>query len=630
MKAGTAAGTTTGSAGAGVGAGSPASAALHAATTTTTIRLLHFNDVYNIEERSAEPRAGAARFVTALRAHALPPPTITTTTCCGDPVEKGQQQQQQQQQQVQPQMPGAHGPAAGAAAAAAGASPSAAPGADSIVLFSGDCLSPSSLSHVTKGAHMPPVLGPAGADVDVACIGNHDLDFGIDNLRMRMAESGFPWLCSNAHSTHDGQPLAGARETHVVERRGFRIGLLGIVSEDWLQTLNCIDPDEVRYSDTVETADALAAQLKSKAAPNPCHMVIALTHMRGPDDLRLATHAKHVDLILGGHDHCLDVSNRVNNIWIVKSGSDFVHFTTIDVAVSPDMSFSISQPVPHQVTSAYPPDPAVAAVVERHVGILAEARNVTVGYTAVELDGSFATVRRKESALGNFIVDVVTHAMRADIGLLNSGSLRSERKHPVGAITHGDLGDILPFDDETVSVELTGSQILSALENSVSRYPAQEGRFCQVSGIMFDFDPQRPPNERIVQDSVLCRYGGELQPLDLSRRYKCATKYYMLEGKDGFDALRKSDSTDVVRNDTGHNLRAIVSNYISDFHHRHNSDKTCDGERSPYLSRQLSMRREMKRLLDSTAPIFSPGQSSDQVMMGICPAVEGRIRCISS
>lgn len=65
-----------------------------------------------------------------------------------------------------------------------------------LVVFSGDAFSPSMLSVVTLGAQMPPVLNKIG--VTVACVGNHDLDFGAAQMTKLIAECKFPWLMSNA------------------------------------------------------------------------------------------------------------------------------------------------------------------------------------------------------------------------------------------------------------------------------------------------------------------------------------------------------------------------------------------------------------------------------------------------
>jgi len=80
---------------------------------------------------------------------------------------------------------------------------------------------------------------------------------------------------------------------------------------------------------------------------------------------------------------------------------------------------------------------------------------------------------------------------------------------------------------------VTGAQLLAALENGVSKYPAMEGRFPCVAGVRFSFDPSKPAGERIAAARVEVQ--GE--PLDLAREYRLATKEYLATGRDGYSAL---------------------------------------------------------------------------------------------
>ena len=80
------------------------------------------------------------------------------------------------------------------------------------------------------------------------------------------------------------------------------------MEREWLDTLSTIHPEEVTFTDYVEAGTMLARELKSKG----CHCVIALTHMRTPNDIRLAENVAEIDLILGGHDHVYE-KKKVGN-----------------------------------------------------------------------------------------------------------------------------------------------------------------------------------------------------------------------------------------------------------------------------------------------------------------------------
>ena len=98
-----------------------------------------------------------------------------------------------------------------------------------------------------------------------------------------------------------------------------------------------------------------------------------------------------------------------------------------------------------------------------------------------------------------------------------------------------DLLSILPIIDSIVLLELTGSQLIEALENGLSQYPKYEGRFPQVSGLSFTFDPSQPSGSRVIVDSVIVNG----VPLEENSTYKLCTKGYIGQhGKDGYDVFR--------------------------------------------------------------------------------------------
>ena len=93
------------------------------------------------------------------------------------------------------------------------------------------------------------------------------------------------------------------------------------------------------------------------------------------------------------------------------------------------------------------------------------------------------------------------------------------------------LNKALPFPDIIIVQELSGEEVLAALENGVSKYPAFDGRFPLVSGIRFTFDAKQPAGNRIVRNSVYVK--DEL--LNPESNYSLATKWFVSLGKDGYD-----------------------------------------------------------------------------------------------
>ena len=187
-----------------------------------------------------------------------------------------------------------------------------------------------------------------------------------------------------------------------------------------------------------------------------------------------------------------------------------------------------------------------------------------LGEFEVDLDGRFSSVRTMETNLGNFICDIMVAATNADFSLLNSGTIRSDMIHPAGPFFLKDLLLILPMIDPIVLVEVKASQILACLENGVSKWPALEGRFPQVSGIQFAFDPTKPVGKRVNPKTV--KIGdeyidmGEDDDKKSIRTYRMATKAYLAKGKDGYDCL--TDAKVLIDEEEGPQLTYAVQNHF--------------------------------------------------------------------
>ncbi|KAG1650224.1 Trifunctional nucleotide phosphoesterase protein YfkN [Nymphon striatum] len=472
------------------------------------LTILHFNDCYNIEPQPREPIGGAARFATALKSFSDLNPMI---------------------------------------------------------LFSGDILAPSIMSTFTKGEQMIPVLN--ALNVTCAVFGNHDFDFGVNNLIDVVNQTSFPWLLSNVIDNDTHKPLANGKLFHVLEWSNKKIGLIGLVEQEWLVTLATIDPEEVTYLDFVDEGRKLARMLKDQG----CDLVIALTHMRNPNDFRLAENVSEIDLILGGHDHVYEV-NLINDKYVIKSGTDFRQLSKITVDFDNLKKDVHIEEV--NITGKYEENEELKEKLEKYMDVVEGRLDDVLGYFSTELDGRFSNIRTSETNLGNFVCDIMLSCTHSDLAILNSGTFRSDQIHPSGDLKLRELLTILPMMDSLIVLEATGEQILNVLENGVSQYPKLEGRFPQVAGVRFVFNPENPPGERV--------------PARL--KYKLVTKSYLALGKDGYDTLK--DCKVLVSEDESPELCTSVQNHFTAIkilsgatkcHSRHRQSLICLSRRSSFV-----------------------------------------------
>jgi 2',3'-cyclic-nucleotide 2'-phosphodiesterase (5'-nucleotidase family) len=365
----------------------------------------------------------------------------------------------------------------------------------------------------------------------VAVLGNHEFDFGPDVAKERIGEARYPWLGTNVLDK-DGEPAAGGQDLRLIPAGGYRIGFFGVLTPKTAQ-LSSPGPD-ITFTDPVLTATRAVADLRRMGAD----MVVAMTHQDIADDRALAARVKGIDLILGGHDH-EPITFDEGSTLIIKAGYDLHYLTVIDVTVE-----RVTQKAKELVvwraawrylpTEDVLPHAQVQAIVARWEKQLDEDLGQPVGVTSVDLDTRRSSVRTEETSFGDLVADAIRSATGSDIAITNGGGIRGDRTYSAGTqLTRKDILSELPFGNLTVVTELTGSDIRAALENGVSQVEDTAGRFPQVSGLSFVWDPREPPGSRIVAVEV----GG--QPLDPSRIYRVATNDYMLIGGDGYVALEK-------------------------------------------------------------------------------------------
>jgi 2',3'-cyclic-nucleotide 2'-phosphodiesterase (5'-nucleotidase family) len=420
----------------------------------------------------------------------------------------------------------------------------------SITTFGGDLISPSVLSGLTQGAQMVELYNLLGTDI--AVLGNHEFDFGPELVAQRVKESTFPWLGTNVLGP-DGKPAVGTIDLQMMDVAGYKIGFLGLLAPE-ADVLSDPGPG-ITIAPPIATATAAVERLKAQGAD----LIVAITHDDLADDRALASSVEGIDLILGGHDHN-PITFQEGDTLIVKAGYDAHYLAAVDLTVDRitkgDKQEVVAVPSWRYLSTAgVEPDGEIKAVVDRYEDKLDEALGVPVGTTTVELDSRRATVRTTESNFGNLIADAIRVGVDADVALVNGGGIRGDRTYDAGTIlTRKDILSELPFGNITVLIELSGADLLAALENGVSDVENTAGRFPQVSGMTYTYDASKPPGSRIVEVKV----AG--QALDLGRVYKVAANDYIYGGGDGYAALTRGKA--LIDASGGTLMASMVMGYI--------------------------------------------------------------------
>ena len=395
-----------------------------------------------------------------------------------------------------------------------------------LFLFAGDTISPSVESITYKGSQMIEAWNVA--KLDYATFGNHEFDFGPEVLLDRIKESRFGWVAANVIDKKTGQPFGGVQPYVIREFAGVKIGIIGLVLPE-TKTTSRPGPD-VEFLNPCETANKLIPEIHSKGA----QVVVALTHLSMGEDKELAR-CSEVDVIIGGHEHTL-LESAAGGAPIFKMTADARELGKIDLNISKTTGKLESidwKVIP--VTAETKEDSDFTPVYAKYAGLLRDLAQV-VGRTTVELDARSTENRTLETNVGNMIADAFRKVTRAEVALMNGGSVRADSLISPGRLTKRDLLAIIPFKNKVVKLELTGAALRGMLEHGVARSAedAQPGRFPQVSGIRFTFDAGRPAGSRVIEATV----NGV--PLDDNKKYSLATTDFLAEGGDGYEILKSA------------------------------------------------------------------------------------------
>jgi 2',3'-cyclic-nucleotide 2'-phosphodiesterase (5'-nucleotidase family) len=401
-----------------------------------------------------------------------------------------------------------------------------------LFLGNGDDIASSLLSSVFKGQHIIDALNAAKLDANT--FGNHDFDLGPEQITSLVGKSEFPWVSANLidKRTNDvAAGEAGAKRFVIKEVNGVKVGLTGLINEE--------APDITSLGNNIEVLKPIDAmkQIIPEMQQAGADIIVVLSHLAGPDAEEVAAQVTGIDVIVGDHaGNVYDQPKLINDTIVSFVGDEFKYLgeLTLKIENGDIIEHSFVKHSLKEEADQITPDPTVKQIVEDYQAKLNTDLEQVVGETTVELDVRKSTARNRESNFGSYIADALRTWAESDVALVNGGGIRSDKVYPAGSLTKKDIMSILPFTNYGVKLEVTGQQIKDALENGVSKIENGAGRFSQVSGMSYIFDPNKPAGSRIIEVKI-----GS-QSLDLSKTYTLATLDFVAEGGDGYEVLTEA------------------------------------------------------------------------------------------
>ncbi len=433
-----------------------------------------------------------------------------------------------------------------------------------IVLDAGDQFQGSLFYTTYRGEAAAEFMNTIG--YDAMAVGNHEFDNGPDVLARFADAIRFPLLGANIDAARSAS-LAGNIDPYtIVSAQGRRVGIVAAITED---TASTSSPGAQVFFEEAESALTRAvATLESLGVDK----IVALTHVGLSRDRSIAARVTGIDAIIGGHSHTLladGLPGAAGTYPAFETGADgravpIAHAWALSRVVGElqlvfDDAGSVieTRGTAHLLDARIAPDPLVAARVETLAQPFAELMQRVIGSVPAPVDATRCRVTQCE--MGTLVADAMlerTRGQGVEIAIQNGGGLRAS--FDAGDVTMGELLTVLPFQNTLSTFELSGADLLAALENGVSRVDDGAGRFPQVAGMRFSFDPGKPPGSRIV--SVEVGDGDTFEALDPTANYLVASNDYLRRGGDGYEVLRDR-ATNVY--DFGPPLEEVVAAYLA-------------------------------------------------------------------
>jgi len=439
-------------------------------------------------------------------------------------------------------------------------------GRNVLTLHAGDQFQGSLFYTTYKGELSAELMGAFG--FDAMAVGNHEFDDGPEALASFVNKVDFPLLFANTDLTKEPL-LAGKIPPFVIkEVGGETVGIIGVLAEDTDETSS--PGPNVPFILAEEVLPSLIETLTDDGVDK----VILLSHAGLGRDQEIAATVDGIDVIVGGHSHTL-LSNSIEDaegpyptmvtspdgtsVPIVQAFAYTKYLGELELVFDEGGKVTVATGDLITLDNGIDEDEAIAARIDEAGEPLEEIKKEVVGEAVAAIDGDRNSCRAVECAMGVLVTDAMLERVAdqgVTIAIQNGGGLRASIDP--GPITMGEVLTVLPFQNTLATFELTGAGIIAALENGVGQIEEGAGRFPQVAGLRYSFDPKGEVGNRIRAVEVK-QADGSFAPIDEATTFLVVSNNYMRSGGDGYQIFLDEGGNAY---DFGPNLEEVVADFL--------------------------------------------------------------------
>ncbi|MDD3419750.1 MAG: bifunctional UDP-sugar hydrolase/5'-nucleotidase [Candidatus Gastranaerophilales bacterium] len=414
---------------------------------------------------------------------------------------------------------------------------------NTLILDAGDIYQGSVYYQIYEGMPEMNFLDQAG--YDAICVGNHELDKGLDAFENLTKLTSVPFLGANVEFSSNFY-LNGKIKSHITkDLNGFKVGVIGMTTPE-LKHLSAYS-DYINQPDYYKTLQFFINYLK-----NDVDLLVLLSHSGVEQDIETAKNVDGLDVIVGGHSHTFmekpycAVKNGRKTL-VVQAGEFGIKLGELDIEFNEKgIQKYTYQLIPLDET--VPTDKKIEKkIAELNTG-LERIKNEKLGELKSPLDCTSASLSKTLTNSGALVLEAISKASNdIDAVMINAGTIRGNKILPKGKITKMDVIEMLPFANKMVIVDLKGKDIKSILETSARYAPNRNEAFLQTKGLSYTIDTKQPAQalspdlEKVTKEG--CRVKDvkiNNKPLDEEATYKILTTDFLYSGGNGYFQFKKS------------------------------------------------------------------------------------------
>ena len=434
----------------------------------------------------------------------------------------------------------------------------------------GDAIQGEFIGLVSEGSYIIDIMNEA--EYDLAVLGNHEFDYGMEQLGALIDQSEAQYLgCNITYSGGGENVLSDVKPYEIIKYGPVKVGFIGVTTPGSISSstpAHFMEDGEYVYDfandeegkELYDCVQGYVDECRVKGAD----YVILLTHLGDGEvfapysSVDLARATAGVDVILDGHAHSviscqIEENKQGEEVLISSTGTKLSNIGQLVITANGNISTGLISDYEKKDEDM---EAFLADIKATYEGELETVVAVAEPLLSCYSELGVRRVRNRETPIGNFCADAYRYVSGADIAFVNGGGIRADL--PEGDITYADLFAVHPFGNTLCMVEATGQEILDCLEmcyrivqqesEKDGQAIGEDGGFQQVSGIKFTVDTSIEPSvivdeyemfvsvegTRRIKDVMVQNEQGEYEPLDADAVYTVASHNYLLkEGGSG-------------------------------------------------------------------------------------------------